>query len=82
LFCYFLSPFLLEGIRNINSSIIIFSIVSFIRVAIEELIENGAQNFMKFNFHYGPVIRLMEFYLGMITLSNKLKVNDSFIFKN
>ena len=74
LFCYFLSPFLLEGIRNINNSIIIFLIVSFIRVAIEELIENGAKNFMNFNFHYGPVIRLMEFYLGMLIIPLFIKI--------
>ena len=37
LFCYFLSPFLLEGNKNIKNSLIIFSFVSFIRVGQEEI---------------------------------------------
>jgi peptidoglycan/LPS O-acetylase OafA/YrhL len=74
LFCYFFSPFLLEGIQNINNSIIIFLIVSFIRVEIEELIKKGAKNFMNFNFHHGPIIRLMEFYLGMLMVPLFFKI--------
>ena len=74
LFCYFLSPFLLGGIQNINNSVIIFSIVAFIRVGIEELIKKGAKNFMSFNFHHGPVIRLMEFYLGMLMIPLFFKI--------
>jgi peptidoglycan/LPS O-acetylase OafA/YrhL len=77
-FCYFLSPFLLEGIQNINNSIIIFLIVSFIRIEIEELIKKGAKNFMNFNFHYGPIIRLMEFYLGMLMIPLFFKIKYLF----
>lgn len=74
LFCYFLSPFLLEGIQNINNSIVIFLTVTFIRVEIEELIKKGAKNFMNFNFHSGPMIRLMEFYLGMLMIPLFFKI--------
>ena len=38
LFCYFLCPFLLGGIQNINNSLIIFSLVAFIRIGIEQLV--------------------------------------------
>ena len=50
LFCYFLCPFLLGGIQNIN--------------------------IMDFNFHYSPVIRLMDFYLGMLMIPLFLKIKS------
>ena len=74
LFCYFLSPFLLGGNKNIKNSLIIFFFVAFIRVGIEEIIKNGAKNFMNFNFHHGPIIRLMDFYLGMLMIPSFLKI--------
>jgi peptidoglycan/LPS O-acetylase OafA/YrhL len=74
LYLYFLSPFLLVGIQNVKNSLIIFVIVAFTRLGIEILISNGALNFMDFNFHYGPVIRLMEFYLGMLMIPLFCKV--------
>jgi peptidoglycan/LPS O-acetylase OafA/YrhL len=74
LFCYFLSPFLLGGNKNIKNSLIIFFFVAFIRVGIEEIIKNGAKNFMNFNFHHGPIIRLMDFYLGMLMIPSFFKI--------
>jgi peptidoglycan/LPS O-acetylase OafA/YrhL len=74
LFCYFLTPFLLGGIININNSLIIFSFVAFLRIGIELLIKNGAENIFDINFHYHPVIRLMEFYLGMLMIPLFLKI--------
>lgn len=75
LYLYFLSPFLLVGIQNVKNSIIIFVLITFTRVGLELLINNGALNFMDFNFHYGSFIRLLEFYLGMlmIPLFDKMK---------
>ena len=75
LYLYFLSPFLLVGIQNVKNSLIIFGLVTFTRLGIEILIRKGALNFLDFNFHYGPVIRLLEFYLGMlmIPLFDKIK---------
>ena len=74
LFCYFLSPFLLEGIQNINKSLVIFLFVAFIRIAIEQIIKIGAYNFMNFNFHHGPIIRFMDFYLGMLMIPLFFKI--------
>lgn len=75
LYLYFLSPFLLIGIQNVKNSIIIFVFIAFARLGIEILINNGALNFMGFNLHYGTIIRLLEFYLGMlmIPLFDKVK---------
>ena len=76
LFCYFLSPFLLGGNKNIKNSLIIFSFVAFFRVGNEEIIRKGALNFMGFNFHHSPIIRLMEFYLGMLIIPLFLKIKS------
>lgn len=66
LLCYFLTPVLLQGIKNIKKSVILFFIISFIRTAIEEIIYHGALNIFDTNFHRGPIIRLLEFYMGML----------------
>ena len=66
IYFYFLSPFLLVGIKSLKNSLIIFIFMSFARLGIELLIAKGASNFMNFNFHHGSSIRLMEFYLGML----------------
>lgn len=68
LFCYFLTPFLLKGITNIKNSIILFIIFAFIRIEIEEYITKGSINLLDVNFHRGPIIRCMEYYLGMLMI--------------
>ena len=68
LFCYFLVPLLLKGIKLIKNSLIIFLAVCFIRILIEEIIYNGAKNIFHADFHRGPFIRLLEFYMGMLLI--------------
>ena len=68
LYLYFLSPFLLIGIKSIKNSLIIFIFFAIARLGIELLILNGASNIMDLNFHHGSGIRLMEFYLGMLMI--------------
>jgi peptidoglycan/LPS O-acetylase OafA/YrhL len=68
LFCYFLTPFLLGGIKNFKNSLILFLLVSFIRISIQIIIKKGGLNVLDVHFHRGPVIRCMEFYLGMLTI--------------
>ena len=75
LFCYFLTPFLLGGIKNIKNSIILFLLVSFIRIYIQIIIAKGALNILDIYFHTGPIIRCMEFYLGMLTIPLFFKFN-------
>ena len=76
LFCYFLVPLLLKGIKQIKTSLILFFIISFIRISIEEIIHNGGLNIFDTDFHRGPFIRLLEFYLGM------LLIPTFYLFKN
>ena len=68
LFCYFLVPLLLKGINNIKISLIILIIVSIIRIITEEIIFHGGLNMFDANLHRGPIIRLLEFYMGMLLI--------------
>lgn len=68
LFCYFLVPLLLKGIKNIKVSLILFLIVSIIRIATEEIIMNGGLNIFDAHVQRGPFIRLFEFYMGMLMI--------------
>ena len=66
LFCYFLVPLLLKAIKNIKTSIILFIIISLTRILYEEFVHNGMINIFDAHFHRGPIIRLTEFYMGML----------------
>ena len=66
--CYFLSPFLLNGINMLKNSLILFLIISSVRIFGEVLIEKGAINLFDADFHYGPIVRLLEFYMGMLVV--------------
>lgn len=66
LFCYFLSPILINGINSIKRSLILFIFIALLRISIEELVMNGKFNPFDANFHTGPIIRFLEFFLGML----------------
>ena len=79
LFCYFLVPFLLNGIQNIKRSLKLFILISLIRITTEEIIFKGALNIFDANFHRGPIIRLLEFYLGMLLIPTFFRVDIFFV---
>ena len=66
IFCYFLSPILLKGIKNLKRSIILFVIVAAIRIWIELAVKMGGDNIFGIFFHANPAIKLLEFFLGML----------------
>ena len=68
LFPYFLVPLLLKGINNIKHSFLLFLLVSLFRILIEEIVRKGAFNMYDADFHRGPFIRLLEFYMGMLMI--------------
>ena len=68
LFSYFLVPALLQGLNSIKLSLSLFLIISIIRIIPEELISHGAFNMFDADFHRGPIIRLFEFYMGMLLI--------------
>jgi len=78
LICYLISPLLLKGINSIKKSLILFSLLSFIRIIYEEFITHGAYNLFDTNFHDSPVIRALEFYLGMLIIPSFLKIKIYF----
>lgn len=68
LFCYFMTPLLLCGIQTLRGSIILFLLFALIRISLEEFIIKGGYNILNCQFHVGPVIRCIEYYLGMLLI--------------
>ena len=67
MFCYFLSPFLLKLIkRGIRFSIVVFFIVFFVRFSIDYIKFMYQDGLLLINTHVSPVIRCMEFLMGML----------------
>ena len=79
IFCYFLAPILLKAIEKKKSSLILFFLISALRISIEEFINKGALNMFDVHFHRGPIIRLLEFFLGLLMIPTyftlKSKIN-------
>ena len=65
-YCYCISNFLLTTINNMKNSLKLLFLVGFTRIITEELLHRGAYNVFDTNFHCGPIIRLLEFYFGML----------------
>lgn len=65
LFCYFVSPLLLKGLKTRRSAVFSFIIVTAARLLIEsfELSEYGA--LAPVSIYVFPIVRAMEFYCGM-----------------
>ena len=76
LYCYFLSPLLLYSINNIKSSLkcLFFALLS--RILVEEFLNRGAYNVFDTNYHCGPIIRIIEFYIGMLLSPLFIKLKD------
>ena len=81
LFCYFMTPFLLLGIKNIKNAILLFIIFAFTRMLSEGFIILGGENIFILDFHVNPIIRCIEFYLGMLTIPLFFKIK-SYLDKN
>lgn len=65
LFCYFMSPFLLKGLKTRRSAAVSFVLVACLRLLADYLSAAGYVPFTPYNTHVSPLIRIMEFYLGM-----------------
>ena len=66
LYCYFLSPLLLLSINSLKNSLkcLFFAFLS--RILVEEFLNRGAYNIFNTNYHCGPIIRMLEFYIGLL----------------
>lgn len=67
LFCYFMAPVLLRLIKKKKKAFIYFILAFAIRYTIEELEFYHPDTYMNFNIHVSPIIRLFEFFFGMLT---------------
>ena len=76
IFCYFLVPFLLNGIKNIYRSLRLFIIIAIIRIITEEVRYKIKLDIFDANFHRGPIIRLEEFYLGMLLIPTYFRIHN------
>ena len=76
LICYFISPLLLKGINSIKKSIILFIIFSLTRICLDEFLHQGALNVFDAHLHDGPIVRIFEFYLGMLSIPTFLKIKS------
>ncbi|MGP1586941.1 MAG: acyltransferase family protein [Treponemataceae bacterium] len=66
LFCYFLTPLFLKFIKYGYRSIILFIIVFLSRLGLECQIFTSKDSFYDINTHVFPIVRALEFLLGML----------------
>ena len=74
LICYFLTPLLLKGINSIKKSLIFFTFFALTRIILDEFLNHGAFNIFDTHLHDGPIVRIFEFYLGMLIIPTFLKI--------
>lgn len=67
LFCYFLTPFLLKLLKNKKSAIVSLIVGLILRVGLEFVSRNFMFPFYKIQVHTNPIIRCLEYFLGMAT---------------
>lgn len=67
LFCYFMAPVLLRLIKKKKKAFVYFILAFAIRYTIEELEFYHPDTYMNLNIHVSPIIRLFEFFFGMLT---------------
>ena len=78
LICYFISPLLFIGINSNKKSLIIFIVLALTRIALDTFLYFGAFNIFDTNLHNGPIVRIFEFYLGMLIVPSFLKFKSYF----
>lgn len=67
LFCYFVTPFLLKLFKNKKSVCVSLIVGLLLRIILEFLSRNVEFPFYKIQIHTNPVVRCLEFFLGMVT---------------
>lgn len=68
LFCYFMAPVLNKFTKNKRTAAITFVLVALIRIGLEITQTKFPGLFTSINFHTFPVVRCMEFFLGMLMI--------------
>ena len=77
MFCYFMSPFLMTVFRKSTRFITCtFISCTIIRILLELACINGL-SIISFDFHTSPIIRCLEFFMGMMMFSLYLRLKNS-----
>lgn len=77
LYCYFITPLLIKSINNLKKSLKLLFFAVLARILTEEFLRNGAYNVFDTHLHCGPIIRILEFYIGMLILPLFLVIKES-----
>lgn len=83
LFCYFLSPLLINFVKQINfiGAILVFILCFFFRYSIE-YVSVYEEKILNLSVHCNPVIRAAEFFLGILCAKFMNYARDYFVPKN
>lgn len=81
IFCYFISPLLLSISKKLRSSLILFLIVFVVRCLIEYTINLYPEYYSSINIHTSPLIRGMEYFLGMLLVPGYICIRNRFTLK-
>lgn len=65
-FCYFMSPLLLKFAKKIRVSVVMFILCFLAQFFLEFINKYYANQFWSINIHISPLIRCLEFFLGML----------------
>lgn len=68
IFCYFLTPFLLKLAKKVRTSCVFFILAFLIRFGLEEVKILYPDGFWFFSLHSFPIVRALEFTMGMMMI--------------
>lgn len=74
IFCYFMSPFLRKLSRDAKVSGVLFVIVFILRFVVDYVFDVNP-GYINFEIHVSPVIRCMEFFMGMLIVPLFIQIN-------
>ena len=74
IFCYFMSPLLLRYAKKVKQSVLMFIIIALIRIAFEY--SEKVVPVWGISIHTFPIIRCMEFFLGMLMVPLFIRTAD------
>lgn len=76
MFCYFLVPFLLKLAKNVRTSCCLFLFTFLVRAGIEWVLINFPGQFWTISVHCFPVIRALEFTMGMMLVPTFMRIKE------
>ncbi len=75
-FCYYVSPLLVEKAKKAKYPILVLAFVLLVRIVPELAQEKLGWNVFPLSYHVSPVIRVIEFYMGILLVPILFKTNE------